>query len=278
MTPNALHPDLNGRVAIVTGASRGIGKAIALRLASEGADVVIASKSETSTEKLPGSIHETADAIRALGRKAIALPVDVRNDEAVEGMVKRTIEELGRIDFLINNAGAIWTQRVLDTPPKRVDLMMQINMRASYVTAYYALPHMVKQRWGHILNMCPKMHASPSPGKVAYMISKLGMAQVAMGIAEEHRADNIAANTLWPRTIIESQASINWKMHDRSQWRTPEIMCDATMAIFSQEPSTFTGRMLIDEEVLTEVAGVTNFDHYWCEGKPPANPVYIDKW
>lgn len=278
MTPNALHPDLKGRVAIVTGASRGIGKAIALRLASEGADVVIASKSETSTEKLPGSIHETADAIRALGRKAIALPVDVRSDEAVEGMVKRTIEELGRIDFLINNAGAIWTQRVLDTPPKRVDLMMQINMRASYVTAYYALPHMVKQRWGHILNMCPKMHASPSPGKVAYMISKLGMAQVAMGIAEEHRADNIAANTLWPRTIIESQASINWKMHDRSQWRTPEIMCDATMAIFSQEPSTFTGRMLIDEEVLTEVAGVTNFDHYWCEGKPPANPVYIDKW
>jgi citronellol/citronellal dehydrogenase len=278
MTPNALHPDLKGRVAIVTGASRGIGKAIALRLASEGADVVIASKSETSTEKLPGSIHETADAIRALGRKAIALPVDVRSDEAVEGMVKRTIEELGRIDFLINNAGAIWTQRVLDTPPKRVDLMMQINMRASYVTAYYALPHMVKQKWGHILNMCPKMHASPSPGKVAYMISKLGMAQVAMGIAEEHRADNIAANTLWPRTIIESQASINWKMHDRSQWRTPEIMCDATMAIFSQEPSTFTGRMLIDEEVLTEVAGVTNFDHYWCEGKPPANPVYIDKW
>lgn len=278
MTPNALHPDLKGRVAIVTGASRGIGKAIALRLASEGADVVIASKSETSTEKLPGSIHETADAIRALGRKAIALPVDVRSDEAVEGMVKRTIEELGRIDFLINNAGAIWTQRVLDTPPKRVDLMMQINMRASYVTAYYALPHMVKQKWGHILNMCPKMHASPSPGKVAYMISKLGMAQVAMGIAEEHRADNIAANTLWPRTIIESQASINWKMHDRSQWRTPEIMCDATMAIFSQEPSTFTGRMLIDEEVLTEVAGVTNFDQYWCEGKPPANPVYIDKW
>lgn len=278
MNPNALHPDLKGRVAIVTGASRGIGKAIALRLASEGADVVIASKSETSTEKLPGSIHETADAIRALGRKAIALPVDVRSDEAIEGMVKRTIEELGRIDFLINNAGAIWTQRIVDTPPKRVDLMMQINMRASYVTAYYALPHMLKQKWGHILNMCPKMHSHPSPGKVAYMISKLGMAQVAMGIAEEHRADNIAANTLWPRTIIESQASINWKMHDRSQWRTPEIMCDATMAIFSQEPSTFTGRMVIDEEVLAEVAGVTNFDQYWCEGKPPANPVYIDKW
>jgi citronellol/citronellal dehydrogenase len=275
---NPLHPDLKGRVAIVTGASRGIGKAIALRLAQEGADVVIASKSETSTEKLPGSIHETADAVRAMGRRAIGLPVDVRNDEAVEAMVKRTIEELGRIDILINNAGAIWTQRILDTPPKRVDLMMAINVRAAYVTAYYALPHMVKQKWGHILNMCPKLHTNPSPSKVAYMISKLGMAQVAMGIAEEHRADNIAANTLWPRTIIESQASINWKMHDRSQWRTPEIMCDATMAIFSHEPLTFTGRQLLDEEVLTESAGITNFDHYWCEGKPPENPVYIDKW
>ncbi len=278
MNSNALHPDLKGRVAIVTGASRGIGKAIALRLAQEGADVVIASKSETSSEKLPGSIHETADAVRAMGRKAIALPVDVRSDEAVENMVKRTIEELGRIDILINNAGAIWTQRILDTPPKRVDLMMQINVRASYVTAYFALPHMVKQKWGHILNMCPRMHSNPSPGKVAYMISKLGMAQVAMGIAEEHRADNIAANTLWPRTIIESQASINWKMHDRSQWRTPEIMCDASMAIFSREPSQMTGRQLLDEEVLTEAAGVTNFDRYWCEGKPPENPVYIDKW
>jgi len=274
----SIHPDLKGRVAIVTGASRGIGKAIALRLAQEGADVVIASKSETSTEKLPGSIHETADAVRAMGRRALALPVDVRSDEAVEGMVKRTIEELGRIDFLINNAGAIWTQRVLDTPPKRVDLMMQINVRASYVTAYYALPHMVRQKWGHILNMCPKLHTNPSPGKVAYMISKLGMAQVAMGIAEEHRADNVTANTLWPRTIIESQASINWKMHDRSQWRTPEIMCDATMAIFSQEPSSYSGKQLLDEEVLQEVAGISNFDHYWCEGKPPKNPVYIDKW
>ena len=275
---NVLKPDLSGRVAIVTGASRGIGKAIAIRLAQQGADVVIASKSESSTERLPGSIHETANEIRSLGRKAIALPVDVRSDEAVEGMVKRTIEEFGRLDILINNAGAIWTKSILDTPPKRFDLMMQINVRAAYVTAYYALPHMVKQRWGHILNMCPKLHTEPSPGKVAYMISKLGMARVTIGLAEEHRADNIAANTLWPRTIIESLASINLKMYDRSQWRTPEIMCDAAMAIFSQQPAALTGRQLIDEEILTELAGITNFDHYWCEGKPPADPVYIDKW
>ena len=209
---DVLHPDLKGRVAIVTGASRGIGKALALRLAQEGADVAVASKSEHSTEILPGSIHETADEIRALGRRAIAVPTDVRNEDAVRELVDRTVKELGRVDILVNNAGAIWTKPILETPPKRFDLMMGVNVRAAYVGAYYVLQHMKAQKWGHILNMCPKLAVDPSPGKVAYMISKLGMARVAIGIAEEHRADNIAANTLWPRTIIESLASINLKM------------------------------------------------------------------
>jgi citronellol/citronellal dehydrogenase len=278
MPHQAIHPDLRERVAIVTGASRGIGKALAIRLAEEGADVVIAAKSEQSSERLPGSIHETAAAVRAAGRRALAFATDVRNEDAIRELVEKTIAEFGRIDILVNNAGAIWTQRVVDTPPKRFDLMMGVNVRAAYIAAYYCLPHMVKQRWGHILNMCPKLTLSPSPGKVGYMISKLGMARLAIGIAEEHRADNIAANTLWPRTIIESQASINWKMADRSQWRTPEILCDASLAIFGREPASFSGRQLIDEEVLAEVAGITNFDHYWCEGKPPASPIYIDKW
>ena len=125
--------------------------------------------------------------------------------------------------------------------------------------------------------MCPLLSTRPSPGKVAYMISKLGMAYVALGLAAEHAADNIAGNTLWPRTIIESQASINLGMADRSQWRTPEILCDASLAIFAQEPCTSTGREWIDEDCLTELAGITNFDHYWCEGKPPAKPIYIDR-
>ncbi len=273
-----LHPDLHGRVAIVTGASRGIGKALALRLAKEGADVAVAAKSEQSTEKLPGSIHETADAIRATGRRALAIATDVRNEDAIRNMIERTVAEFGRIDILVNNAGAIWTRPILETPPKRFDLMMGINVRAAYIACYYALPHMVKQRWGHVLNMCPRLSVDPSPGKVAYMISKLGMARVAMGLAAEHKKDNVAGNALWPRTIVESQASINWNMADRSQWRTPEILCDASLAIFAQEPHTSTGRQWIDEEALTELAGITNFDHYWCEGKPPANPIYIDKW
>ena len=273
-----LHPDLHGRVAIVTGASRGIGKALAIRLAQEGADVAVAAKSEQSTEKLPGSIHETADAIRALGRRAVAIPTDVRDENAIRNMVERTVSELGRIDILVNNAGAIWTRPILETPPKRFDLMVSINVRAAYIACYYALPHMVKQKWGHVLNMCPRLTLDPSPGKVGYMISKLGMARLAIGLAAEHKQDNVAANTLWPRTIIESQASINLGMADRSQWRTPEILCDASLAIFAQEPRTSTGREWIDENCLTELAGITNFDHYWCEGKPPAHPIHIDKW
>src|SRR5450432_1145076 len=277
--PNpVLHPDLRGRVAVVTGASRGIGKALALRLAAEGADVVVAAKTEQSSERLPGSIHETADAIRALGRRALAVATDVRDEDAIRNMIERAVAEFGRLDMLVNNAGAIWTQPILETPPKRFDLMMGINVRAAYIACYYALPHMVKQQWGHVLNMCPRLSTEPSPGKVAYMISKLGMARVAIGLAAEHQKDNIAGNALWPRTIIESQASINLKMADRSQWRTPEIVCDASLAIFAQEPRTSTGQQWIDEEALAQLAGVPNFDHYWCEGKAPANPIYIDKW
>ena len=278
MPTSILHPDLNGRVAIVTGASRGIGKALALRLAREGAAVVIAAKSEHSTDRLPGSIHDTAAEICALGGRALAVPTDVRSEEAVSAMVERTVAEFGRIDILVNNAGAIWTRPILDTPPKRFDLMVGVNVRAAYLTIFYALPHMVKQQWGHVLNMCPPLSSDASPGKVGYMISKLGMARLAIGLAAEHRKDRIAANTLWPRTIIESQASINWNMADRSQWRTPEIVCDASLAIFAQEPPSVTGREWIDEAALSELAGIRDFDAYWCEGKPPANPIYIDKW
>ncbi|HEY1494823.1 MAG TPA: SDR family oxidoreductase [Candidatus Solibacter sp.] len=275
---SVLHPDLRGRVAVVTGASRGIGKALAIRLAEAGADVAVAAKSEHSTERLPGSIHETADAIRTLGGRALAIPTDVRDEEAIRNLIERTVAEFGRLDILVNNAGAIWTQTILQTPPKRFDLMMGVNARAAYIACYYALPHMVKQQWGHVLNMCPPLNERPAPGKVAYMMSKLGMARVAMGVAAEHERDNIAGNTLWPRSIIETQASIGWKMADRSQWRRPEIVCDASLAIFAQEPRTCTGRQWIDEEALTTLAGISDFDHYWCEGKPPERPIYIDKW
>lgn len=266
---------LEGRVAIITGASRGIGKALALRLAEEGADIVVAAKSERSRDKLPGTIYETADLVRERGRRALAVKVDVREETEIEAMVQQTVSEFGRIDILINNAGALYWQPVIDTPPKRFDLVMGVNVRASYLCSYYCLPHMKQRRWGHIINMAPAISTHANPGMVSYMISKMGMARLAIGIAEEHREDNIAANSLWPVTPIETAAVINNGLGDPSQWRGPEIMCDAVMAILSQEPSACTGRQLTDEEILTE-AGVTNFDHYWLQGKPPENPIYID--
>jgi citronellol/citronellal dehydrogenase len=266
---------LEGRVAIITGASRGIGRALALRLAKEGADIVVAAKSEASTEKLPGSIYETAEAVRALGRRALPVRVDVREEADIARMVEQTVAEFGRIDILINNAGALWWKPVLETPPKRFDLLMAVNVRAAYLCSYYVLPYMQRQRWGHIINMAPAISTTANPGMVAYMIAKMGMARLAIGIAEEHRADNIAANALWPVAPIETAAVIHNHLGERSQWRTPEIMCDAVMAILRQEPSQCTGRQLTDEEILRE-AGWTNFDQYWCEGKPPEHPIWID--
>jgi len=188
---------LDNRVALVTGSSRGIGRAMALRLAREGASVVITGKSESGTEKLPGSIHTVAAEVEAAGGVALAVRVDVRHEDEVEAMVDATVARFGRLDILINNAGALWWQPILQTPPKRYDLMWEINVRAAYLCAYYALPHMVRQRWGHIINCSPPLSTQPSPGHVAYMTTKMGMTRLAIGIAAEHAPDGIACNSLW---------------------------------------------------------------------------------
>ena len=268
---------LHGRVAIVTGSSRGIGRAMVLRLAREGASVVVTGKSESGTDRLPGSIHTVVDEVERAGGTALAVRVDVRNDDEVKAMVDTTVDRFGRIDILVNNAGALWWQPILQTPPKRYDLMWQINVRHAYLCAYYALPHMVQQHWGHIINCSPPITTEPSPGHVAYMTTKMGMTRLAIGIAAEHKDDGIACNSLWPVTIIESLASINWGMGDRSQWRSPEILCDALMEIVRTEPPSLTGQQILDEPFLRG-RGWTDaqLDAYWLEGKPPANPVYID--
>ena len=268
---------LDGRVAIVTGSSRGIGRAMALRLAREGAAVVVTGKSEEPTEKLPGSIHTVAAEIIEAGGQALAVRVDVRHEDEVEAMVQRTVERFGSVDILVNNAGALWWQPILDTPPKRYDLMWQINVRASYLCAYYALPHMVRGHWGHIINCSPPISTTPSPGHVAYMTTKMGMTRIAIGIAAEHRADGIAANSLWPVTMIESLATINWGLGDRSQWRSPDILTDAMMEIVRTEPPTLTGQQLLDEPFLRDLGWTDEqIDAYWLDGKPPENPVFID--
>jgi citronellol/citronellal dehydrogenase len=271
---------LAGRVAIVTGASRGIGRAFALRLARAGAAVVIAAKSETGSERLPGSIHSVAAEIEAAGGRALAVRTDVRSEEAIAAMTAAAVERFGRIDILINNAGALWWEKVLDTPPKRYDLMWEINVRASFLCAYYALPHMLRGGWGHIVNCSPPITTEPSPGYVAYMTTKMGMTRIAIGIAAEYRAQNVAANSLWPATPIESQATINWqsaKVGTPEQWRTPEILCDALMEIVESEPQTCTGRQLIDETFLRERGwSEDRIASYWLRGHAPAHPLWID--
>jgi citronellol/citronellal dehydrogenase len=271
---------LQRRTAIITGASRGIGRAMALALADRGVDIVVAAKSVTSTERLPGTIHTVAAEVRERGVGALPVRLDVRYEDEIQRMVEQTIATFGRIDILVNNAGALWWERVLKTPPSRYDLMWQINTRGPYLCAFHALPHMVQQGWGHIVNCSPPITDQPSPGYACYMTTKMGMTRLALGIAAEHRDDNVAANSLWPATPVESLATINWgaeKMGRRDQWRSPEILTDALVEIVTTEPAELTGRQLVDESFLRERGwSDQQIEAYWLDGKAPPDPLWID--
>jgi citronellol/citronellal dehydrogenase len=261
---------LQDRVAIITGASRGIGRALALGLARQGCAVVIAAKSTESSERLPGSIYTVAREVEALGGRALPVQVDVRDADQIEAMARRTVEQFGRIDILVNNAGALWWQPLLETPAKRFDLVMSVNARAAFLACRAVLGAMMQHRWGHIINMSPPLDLSMVPGRVAYSISKLGMTLLTIGLAEEVRPHNIAVNSLWPVTIIESQASINWGLGRPEMWRKPDILVDCVLRLVSKEPSALTGQALLDEEFL-RAEGVTDFSVYACvPGTEPA--------
>jgi citronellol/citronellal dehydrogenase len=255
--------ELAGRVAVITGASRGIGRALALGLARQGCHIVVAAKSAESTEKLPGSIHTVAKEVEALGSQALPIQIDVRDAGQIASLASRAIERFGRIDILINNAGALWWRPLLDTPVKRFDLVMSVNARAAFLTCQAVLPHMTSRRWGHIVNMSPPIETRVVPGRIAYFISKFGMTLLTHGLAEEVRSDNIAVNSLWPVTIIESQASINYGLGTPAMWRKPDILVDSTLRLVRKEPSEITGRALLDEEFLRQ-EGVTDFSGYAC--------------
>jgi len=256
-------------VAIVTGSSRGIGRALALGLARAGCHVVIAAKSTTSRDKLPGTIHSVAAEVEALGAQALPLQVDVREAEQIEMMAARTLERFGRIDVLINNAGALHWQSLLQTPAKRFDLVMGVNARAAFLCSRAVLPNMIERRWGHIINMSPPLDLSMVPGRIAYSISKLGMTLLTLGLAEEVRPHNVAVNSLWPVTIIESQASINWGLGTPAMWRKPDILVDCVLRLVQKEPAALTGQALLDEDFLRG-EGVTDFSGYACV--PGTNP------
>lgn len=265
-----------GRVAVITGSSRGIGRVMALACAAEGAAVVVTGKSEHATERLPGSIHTVAEEITAAGGRALAVRLDVRDGDQVAAMVERTLQELGSLDVLVNNAGALWWKPVLETPVKRYDLMWEVNVRGAFLCSQAALPHMIERGFGHIVMCSPPLGTTANPGHVAYMTTKMGMTRLAIGIAAEHAEDNVACNALWPVTLIESLATINHQVGDPSLWRRPEILADALLEIVSSAPRTCTGRQILDEPFLRERGWTqAELDAYWVEG-PPEQPVYID--
>ena len=266
-------PDLTGQVAVITGSSRGIGKNIALRLARAGADIVVAAKSELSRDSLPGSIHETVSEIEALGRQALAVRTNVRDAEQLEGMVNAALERFGRIDILINNAGALHWRSVADTPPKRYDLMMEVNARAAFVASHFVLPHMIERGSGTIIQMSPPIDLRMLPGKTGYCMSKFGMSLLAMGMGAEVKATEIKSCALWPATAIESQATINHKLGGPQFWRTADILADAVGAILAANSEQVNGKCLVDEDVLS-MMGVSDFEPYNCvEGGTPMRIV-----
>jgi citronellol/citronellal dehydrogenase len=264
---------LAGKVAVVTGSSRGIGRALALGLAREGCHIVVAAKSITSSERLPGSIYTVAAEIEALGVQALPVQIDLRDAEQIEALAAKTRERFGRVDILINNAGALWWQPLLDTPPKRFDLVMGVNARGAFLICRALLPLMIGQGGGHIINFSPPLDLKLVAGRIAYFISKFSMTFLTVGLAEEIRDRNIAVNSLWPMTIIESQASINLGLGDRTKWRKPDILVDAVLRLVQKKPAELTGQVLIDEDFL-RAEGVTDFGHYaWVPGtEPPPMP------
>jgi citronellol/citronellal dehydrogenase len=265
---------LRDRVVFITGASRGIGRAVALACAREGADIVVAAKTEVENNpRLPGTIHDVAREIEALGRRALPIKLDVRDDAACEAAVEQAVGHFGRLDALVNNAGALWWADVIETPIKKFDLVMGINVRASFVLAHAALPHMMKQRFGHIVMMSPPVDVTACAHHGAYTVSKFGMTMIAHAIAEEGLAHNVTAHALWPATAIESYATINFGLGGPEMWRKSDILADATVALLAKEPSARPGRAWIDEELLRS-EGVTDFSKYQCVpgAEPPQFP------
>lgn len=262
---------LADKVVLITGASRGIGAACALALAQAGGQVAIAAKTIQPHPKLPGTLAEVAEQIRALGRPVLHLQVDVRDENAVEAMVEQTTSHFGRLDALVNNAGAIHLANVADWTVKRFDLVMSVNVRAAFIATKAALPHLRKQG-GHVLMMSPPIHPEASVGKAPYLISKIGMTMLAQAVDAEER--NVAACSLWPVTAIRTAATENFGLGSPSDWRTPQIVADAAVLLLSRDPNHCRFRAWLDEEVLRE-HGITDFSPYRCDPNHEPGPLSI---
>ena len=271
--------DLRGKTLFITGASRGIGLAIALRAARDGANVAIAAKSGVPNPKLPGTIHSAAAAVDAAGGQGLALQCDIREEDQVHAAVAATVERFGRIDILVNNASAIWLQGALQTPMKRFDLMQQVNARGTFLCSQACLPHLLDSANPHILTLAPPPTLDPKwwGPHTGYTLAKMGMSFVTLGLAAEFGPRGVAVNALWPRTVIATDALKMIPGTEPAKCRTPEIMADAAHAVLSRDSWRFSGNFLIDETVLRE-KGVTDFSQYAVDPSQPLMPdLFLDE-
>lgn len=271
--------DLRGKTLFITGASRGIGLAIALRAARDGANVAIAAKSGVPNPKLPGTIHSAAAAVDAAGGRGLALQCDIREEDQVQAAVAATVERFGRIDILVNNASAIWLRGALDTPMKRFDLMQQVNARGTFLCSQACLPHLLDSANPHILTLAPPPNLDPKwwGPHTGYTLAKMGMSFVTLGLAAEFGARGVAVNALWPRTVIATDALKMIPGTEPAKCRTPEIMADAAHAVLSRDSWRFSGNFLIDETVLRD-KGVTDFSQYAVDPSQPLLPdLFLDE-
>lgn len=263
------------KVIFITGASRGIGRAIAHRFAKEKACIAIAAKTETPHPTLQGTIHTVAEEIRALGGQALPLVVDVRDEEQLANAIEQTGREYGRIDCLINNASAISLSDTLSTPMKRYDLMQAVNTRATFAASQAAIPYLKKSKNAHILTLSPPltMNSHWYAPHLAYTISKMGMSLCTLGLAAELSPSNIAVNSLWPKTTIATDAiRVHFPEEIYRASRKPSIVADAAFWILNQAASSLTGQFLIDEEVLRKT-GIIDFSEYAID---PSLTPYLD--
>jgi len=265
---------LAGKTLFITGASRGIGLAIALRAAHDGANVAIAAKSAVPNPKLPGTIHTAAEAVNTAGGRGLALKCDIREEDEVKAAVAATVDHFGGIDILVNNASAIFLRGTLDTPMKRFDLMQQVNARGTFLCAQACLPHLLKSPNPHILTLCPPPSLDPKwwAPHTGYTLAKMGMSFVTLGLAGEFGPQGVAVNGLWPRTLIATDALNMIPGVSPGNGRSPAIMGEAAHAILTRSAAGFSGRFLIDDEVLAE-AGVTDLSGYTVD---PSQPLYPD--
>lgn len=256
---------LKGKTALITGASRGIGKAIALRLAKEGCHIAIAAKTVEPHPKLEGTIFTAAEEIEKTGVKALPLQCDVRSEEQIQSAIDKTVASFGGIDILINNASAISLTPTEQTEPRRFDLMMDIEIRGTFFMCKACIPHLKKSDNGHILNLSPPINLNPKwlAHHLAYTIAKYGMSMIVSGLAEELKPYKIAANALWPKTTIATAAVQNLLGGDGliQMSRTPEIVADAACHIIKQPSTECTGNFFIDEDVLKK-EGISDFEKY----------------